>query len=198
METNSLVGKVYFESEVSLPTPPEYFLQRIYDFDSMLVMFPSSARPGAYVIARRREHTVGLSGAALAALTNPDTRLCVAMGWIPVCVMVQSGISWDPSQIIAKLKARDLWEHGGADKVADMLEADEAKAEETRKKAIRDEMWDRSGDGWRTYQARTGASSILANDNYPTPVTEATVQQPPPLEAQQDGQVSPATVGGEV
>jgi hypothetical protein len=196
-EDNSFIGRTYFEGDVQMPVPPEYFLQRIYDYDALLVMFPSTARPGAYVIARRREKSPGLTSAALASVGNPDTRLCMAMGWVPVCAMFQAGISWNPDQIIARLKARDIRANGGADKVADQLEAQEAADEAATKKAIRDDLWNRSGDGWRTYQARTGASSIKFHDNLP--VKEATVQQLPPLEAQQDGAPIPAlTIGGEV
>ncbi len=172
-----MVGN-YFGGDSGVQTPPDYFLQRIYDYDAMLVLFPSQVRPGAYVVARRRQHTRGLTESALAAVGNPDTRTCMAMGWVPVCVIFQTGVSWNPDQIIAKLQARDLWAHGGADKVADLLEDQEAKDEEARKKAVRDDLYNRSGDGWRSYQARTGASSIKFHDNYVTklPAPETAVE----------------------
>lgn len=192
-----MVGN-YFEGDAAVPTPPDYFLQRIYDYDALLVLFPSQVRPGAYVIARRRENSPGLTSAALAAVANPDTRQCMAMGWVPVCVMFQVGVSWNPDQIIARLKARDIRAQGGADKVADRLEAEEAAEEAARKKALRDELWNRSGDGWRTYQARTGASSIQFKGEIKAPVKKATVELPSPLDAQQDGSRTVATVGGEV
>lgn len=165
-EDNSFIGRNYFEGDGQMSVPPEYFLQRIYDYDTMLVLFPSQVRPGCYIIARRREKSPGLTSAALAAVANPDTRTCMAMGWVPVCAMYQTGISWDPTPIIAKLKARDIWAHGGAEKVADLLEAQEDAEAKARTKALRDDLWNRSGDGWRTYQARTGASSIKFHDNY--------------------------------
>lgn len=159
-----------------MDVPPEYFLQRIADYDAMLVLFPSQVRPGAYVIARRRQHTPGLTHAALGTLVNPDTRTCVTMGWVPVCVMFKTGDSWNPDPIIAKLKLRDIWAEGGADKVADALEAQEAKEEAARKQAVRDDLYNRSGDAWRSYQARTGASSIKFHDNHDkAPVSETTV-----------------------
>lgn len=177
MEANKFVGVCYFAGDVSIDVPPEYFLQRLYDYDNQLVVFPSQVRPNAYVIARRRQHTPGLTYAALGTIVNPDTRTCVTMGWVPVCMMFKTGESWNPDPIIAKLKARDIWEQGGADKVADALEAQEAQEEADRKKAVREDLWNRSGDAWRSYQARTGASSIKFNDNLPTkaPVTETTV-----------------------
>lgn len=175
-EDNSFIGRTYFSGDVQMPVPPEYFLQRIYDYDALLVMFPSMARPGAYIMARRREHSEGITSAATALVGNPDTRLCMAMGWVPVCAFFQTGISWMPEQIIARLHARDIRALGGADKVADRLEAQEAAEAKASKDAIREDLWNRSGDGWRSYQARTGASSIKFHDNYPTkalsPVTD--------------------------
>lgn len=168
---NALVGKVYFEGDVQMPVPPEYFLQRLYDYDAMLVMFPSAVRAGTYVLARRRERTPGLTSAALAIVANPDTRLCMAMGWVPVCAMFQTGASWNPDQIIARLKARDIRAIGGADKAADLLEEQEDAEKAAQKAATREDLWNRSGDGWRTYQARTGASSHLFHETPPrTPV----------------------------
>lgn len=197
--TNAFIGKNYFEGDGQMPVPPEYFLQRIYDYDAMLVLFASQVRPGCYVIARRREHTPGLTHDALAVVTNPDTRTCVVMGWVPVCMMFQTGVSWDPAPIIAKLKARDLWAMGGADKAADFLEQQDADAENARKQAVREDLWNRSGDGWRTYQARTGASSIQFHGEVKTPVQEATVSTAStPRSTAGLGGNPPTTIGGEV
>lgn len=200
---NTLIGKVYFEGDVRMPVPPEYFLQRLYDYDALLVMFPSVARPGFYVVARRRERTQGISEkAVLPGVTNPDTLTCVKMGWIPVCAIVQTGVSWNPDQIIARLRARDLWAHGGADKVADMLEEQETADVAAQKKATRDDLWNRSGEGWRTYQARTGASSILFHDNLPVKggdgSTAPTPRSTAGLGASFSAEKPDTTIGGEV
>src|SRR5207237_219371 len=101
------------------PQPPEYFRQRIYDYDAMLVLMPSRDTPGAYVLARRKQFTPGLTDAALSGVyTKADTRMCILNGAVPVCMMHHSGTGWDPEPLIAKLMARDTWLHGGADKVA--------------------------------------------------------------------------------
>jgi hypothetical protein len=195
---NAFIGKTYFDGDVQMPVPPEYFLQRLYDYDALLVLFPSIAHPGSYVVARRRERTRGLTGdAVLAGVTNPDTLTCVRMGWIPVCVMVQTGLSWNPDQIIARLQARDIRAHGGADKVADLLEEQETAEKVAQKKATRDDLWNRSGDAWRSYQARTGASSIRFND---TPVNGGDGRTAPNTPRSTAGLGAPdgATIGGEV
>lgn len=151
------------------PKPPNYFLQRIFDYDAMLVVIPSRDNPGAYVIARRKQFGPGVTPAALDAVyTKADTKMCILHNTVPVCLMMQNGCSWDPSQIIERLFARDLWAHGGADRVADMLEAQEVAAQAKIDAAIRDDIYNRSGDAWRSYQARTGQSSIHFKELVPT------------------------------
>lgn len=152
------------------PKPPAYFLQRLYDFDAMLVLMPSRDQPGAYVLGRRKQFGPGLTPAAVAgAYTKPDTCMCILNGAVPVCMVFRpvSG-SWSPDPLIRTLMARDLWAHGGADKVADMLEEQEAKEKADNLEKSRKELYERSGDGWRSYLARTGQSSIKFHDFLPT------------------------------
>lgn len=184
-ETNAFIGRTYFEGDSGIAVPPEYFLQRIYDYDPLLVVFPSQRQPGAYVLARRREQTAGLTGKVVDMITQPDTKTCIAMGWIPVCTFFQTGISWDPTLIIGKLMARDIREQGGADKVADRLEEEEDAATAATRQATRDDLYNRSGDAWRSYQARTGQNSLLPHGELPRKEV-ADYKTLPPLEAPQD------------
>jgi hypothetical protein len=160
----------WFADGRKVDPPSPYFLQRLYDFDAMLVLMPSRERPGAYVLGRRKQWGPGLTEAAIDAVyTKADTKMCILAGCVPVCMVFKpiSG-TWNPDNLIRTLAARDIWAHGGADKVADMLEAQEEKEKEATRAAIRDDMWNRSGDAWRSYQARTGQSTIKFNDRHPT------------------------------
>lgn len=150
--------------------PPAYFLQRLFDFDAMLVLMPSREQPGAYVLGRRKQWGKGLTEAAIDAVyTKPDTKMAILNGTVPVCMVFKpvSG-SWNPDPLIRTLMARDIWAHGGADKVADMLEAQEDAEKAAALEASRKEIWDRSGEAWRSYQARTGQSTIRFKDFLPT------------------------------
>lgn len=149
--------------------PPTYFLQRLYDFDNMLLLLPSRDNPGAYVLARRKQWGPGITEKAVGGVyTKADTKMCILNGAVPVCMVFKpmSG-SWNPDPLIRTLMARDIWAHGGADKVADMLEAQEDAAKAAILEQSRKEIYDRSGDGWRSYQARTGQSTIRFNDYVP-------------------------------
>ncbi len=154
----------------AIDAPPAYFLQRLYDFDAELVLMPSRERPGAYVLGRRKQWGPGLSEAAVDGVyTKPDTKMAILNGTVPVCMVFKPvNGSWSPDPLIRTLMARDIWAHGGADKVADMLEAQEDAEKKATQAAIRDDLYNRSGDAWRSYQARTGQSTIKFNDNHPT------------------------------
>jgi hypothetical protein len=159
----------WIEDNRNAEAPPAYFLQRIYDFDAMLVLMPSRDQPGAYVLGRRKQFGRGLTPAAVQAqYTKPDTCMCILNGAVPVCMVFKpkSG-SWSPDPLIRSLMARDIWEHGGADKVADMLEEQEAAEKAANLEKSRKEIYERSGDGWRSYLARTGQSTIKFNDYLP-------------------------------
>ena len=88
----------------------------------------------------------------------PDTKFCITHHMLPVTLIYRhSSASWSIDNIIADLKSRDIWEAGGGDAYADQADAADDKVEAGKKKAIRDDMWNRSGDAYRSYTARTGS-----------------------------------------
>lgn len=148
-----------------MEVPPAYFLQRIWDQDAMLVILPSRKIPYAYVVARRKQFSKGLTDQALLdTCDQPDTKMCLLYDLVPVCVMYKTGVSWNPDPVIRSLQARDLWTHGGPDKVADMLEQQEADEKAKIRADIRDDLWNRSGDAYWSYKHRTGQSTIRTKD----------------------------------
>ena len=159
--SNPWIGVNYIPDNTRMAVPPAYFLQRIWDQDAMLVVLPSRRVPFAYVIARRKQWGPGLTEKAIEGqYTNPDTKMCVLHGCVPVCLMHKTGGGWNPDPIIRSLRDRDMWAHGGPDKVADMLEEQEATEKEHTRQQTRDDLYNRSGDAWRSYQHRTGQSTI--------------------------------------
>ncbi len=158
----------YIAEDSAIPAPPLYFMQRLYDFDPMLVLFPSRRVPFAYVIARRRQRTAGLSDKAMMdSIDQPDTKMCLKHGCVPVSLMYKSGPTWDIDGVIRTLQARDTWVFKDSDAVADLLESQEDAAKAKLDAEIRDDLWNRSGDAWRSYQHRTGQSTIRTNDFQP-------------------------------
>lgn len=158
---NRFIGINYLDIDSRMAPPPAYWLQRLYDFDADLVVFPSSQTPFAYVLARKAHRTGGMNmhdPAFVGAM--PDTKFCVMRHLLPVSLIFRhNATSWSIDNIIAELKRRDIWSAGGGDSYADQADAADTAAEASKKAAIRDDMNNRSGDAWRSYQARTGQRS---------------------------------------
>lgn len=154
---NPFVGVNYINDNAKMAIPPAYVLQRFYDFDNQLVLFPSRNVPYAYVIARRRR-TAGLTDKALEqTVDQPDTKMVMAAGCVPVTMLYNLRGMWsEVDNVIEAMRRRDTWAVGGGEKAADLLDKADADREAKNKKAIRDDFWNRSGDAWRSYQARTG------------------------------------------
>ena len=141
--------------------PAEYFLQAIYDYDAMLVVLPSRLFPKSYVLARRKQWGPGLTDHALLdTVVQPDTRMCILNNVTPVCMLKKQGLTWDVDGVISTLRRRDIWAAGGGDAAADLLDAADEREREAQRAATRDDLYNRSGDAWRSYQARTGQRSI--------------------------------------
>lgn len=164
LHRNRWIGITYIADNQRMEEPPEWFLQQIHDYDAMLVLLPSRQRPFCYIIARRcRLGQQGLTKAALQeGIEQPDTLMCFKYGLLPVCLMYKHGPVWNVDPILKKLRERDLWAQGGADAVADALEAEEQKAVDDRREAKRRELWDLSGEAYRSYKQRTGQRIISA------------------------------------
>lgn len=169
MPTLRTVRRNYVSDNPRMEAPPNWFLQRLYDYDAELVLFPSRYKPYAYVIARRsRLGRQGLTGNAIAAtITQPDTRMCMQYGCVPVCLMFKHGPQWNVDTVLRKLQARDLWAAGGADKAADQLEADEALEVKQRDAAKREELMALGRDAYRSYKMRTGQRVVSAGHSRP-------------------------------
>ena len=103
---NPWVGRVYLPDNVRMEIPPAWFLQQILDYDSELVIISTRARPFAYVIARRVRHK-RWSQVQIDTATQPDTKMCMHHGLIPVCYMFKHGPQWSSDNVLRSLRARD-------------------------------------------------------------------------------------------
>jgi hypothetical protein len=171
---NPWIGVNYIDDNSRMAVPPAFFLQRIYDYDAELVMFPSRHVPYAYVLARRRRfRIVSLDQALEKTIEQPDTKLCLQRGLVPVTMIIRHSMkSWDVDAVIRSLQARDIWAHGGGDAYTNKIEDHESAEEQSKRKQLRDDMWMRSGQAWESYKRRTGqrvSSSGVATQRAPLP-----------------------------
>lgn len=161
-----------------LPTPPAWFLQRLWDFDPILVLIPSrvsvkGATP-AYLLCRRRQHSRGLGDVAMLDNKHPDTNMCYVHGLVPIAPLrfnngattfTEAGCN----SLLAELRARDTWavtggHDGDADVLVDKIEAAERAQATRERQSLRDMFYHRARDAYRSLKARTGQRNKRASD----------------------------------
>lgn len=106
-----------------LDDPPEWWLQELAKFDDQLVLFPSQ-KDAVFRLGRKARASRGAKPADYPGVQNhPDTLVMCNHQLVPVTT-VMPGAIWT-HRVFEKLAERDTWRHGGADKVADILESNE-------------------------------------------------------------------------
>lgn len=162
----------------NLPAPPDWFLQRLWDFDAQLTLIPSrqkvkGERP-AYLLCRRRQFSAGLGDVAMLDNKHPDTNMCVALGLVPIAPLrfktAQTGFTMGGCDaLINELKSRDQWAISGGptgdpDAVWKQVEYAEELQARRDKAALRDKFYHMARDAWRSLKARTGQRNKTAFD----------------------------------
>lgn len=148
------------ENPFNLPAPPAWWLRRLLDFDESLVVIPSR-QDHVYKLAQRRPLTLPEHITNQALWKFSDTRMLAKHGLIPI-TSIRSDAHWDNPAIWVDLAERAPHRQGGAEKMAAKIEAMEARAKAARDKTIDDNNTERAKDGWKHYQALTGARTSLA------------------------------------
>lgn len=159
---NPWIGLTFIADNPRMEVPPAWFLSRLHDYDSELVILPSRARPFAYVVARRARLSGGLTKQAFErTIEQPDTKMCFQYGLVPVCVLYKHGPVWNAETVLNTLKARDTWAQGGGEALADRLEAEEAQEKIDRDRALRDRFNALGREAWKSLQYRTGQRTTV-------------------------------------
>lgn len=142
-----------------LAGPPDWWLRKLWDFDSSLVVVPSR-QACVYRLAQRRrlnlpEHLVNDS-----LWKESDTRMLATYGLIPVTTIIATA-NWSNPLMFIELANRAPHRQGGADEVNRRLEEQDQK-DELDKQAKTDEHLQYLGkDAWMLYQKKIGLRSHM-------------------------------------
>lgn len=172
-------GEIYIAdlNPFNLPAPPLWWQQGLWAFDADLRILPGRKRP-VHHLARVQKYSRGLTGASIVDDQN-DTAMFVRHGVIPV-TWIASTEGWSEGflqHIVGELVARDTWatEGGplddagmrkalfeGGSKYGQMLDARDAAERATIDRHVRDDVYNATGEAWRSLQARTGERILNA------------------------------------
>ena len=173
-----MVNYIEDTNRFHLPTPPEWFLKQLFDYDALLVLVPSRIKvkgeKPAYLLCRRRQHSAGLGDVAMLDNKHPDTNMCYAHGIVPIAPLrFNNGATGFTQQgctsLINELKSRDNWAisggpTGNADAIWQQVEANEAAEERKARMGMRDTFYHMARDAYRSLKARTGQRNKRASD----------------------------------
>lgn len=150
------------ENPFKLAEPPDWWLQRLFDYDAELVVFPSRHRM-AYILARRRHFSNAMAEAdrldkdLLRQSAGLDGDILATHNLIYVRHLI--GDSVRRPALFQWLRDNDTKAHGGAETLSRKLEDAEADIAQQKRVAMLDDIEYRAKDAWRSYQARTGRRS---------------------------------------
>ena len=142
-----------------LAGPPTWFLKRLWDFDASLVIVPSR-QSCLYRLAQRRRPQLSSNIVNDTLFKDSDTRMLANYSLVPVTSILPT-INWSNPYLFEELRRRNPWMMGGAEKVNQMLEEQDAE-QEAEKTAKNDHLLDDvAKDSWRYYNKLIGVRSHL-------------------------------------
>ena len=152
-------------SPFGLPALTDEWLRSLEQYDPDLRIFPSQKMP-VYRVARVARNSGGLSSVFFGNIQglNPDTAICIKHKLVAVPVTIhKAGAESSPDVILKKLQDRDVWRHGGWEKVADILDAQDVVREKKVEQQRRDDLRVRARAMRSGFLYRTGARVSLVS-----------------------------------
>lgn len=143
----------------ALEVPPFWWLAKLWDFDSSLVVVPSRQSP-VYRLAQRRKLTLPEKMVNDALFKESDTKMLASYSLIPVTSIVAKP-NWADPYMFIELGNRAPHRQGGAEKVLAAIEEQESR-DELNKQFKTDEMLSYLGkDAWGLYNKKIGVRSHM-------------------------------------
>jgi hypothetical protein len=152
-------------SPFDLPAPSEEWCRVLEQYDPDLRIFRSVKHP-VYRLARVAKNSAGLTAAFFDKIPNlnPDTATCIRHGIVAVPLTLHTAaIQGAPQLIVDRLQRRDVWRHGGWERVADILDEQDRTRENQVAAERQDSLRVRSRAMRTGFQYRTGARVSLVS-----------------------------------
>ncbi len=145
------------ENPFRLAGPPQWWLDRLHDYDDSLVIVPS--RTGFYYrLAQRRQPDLRTNIVNDILKEDSDTRMLYRHGLVPITTVLATA-NWSNPAMFTELSRRAPWRNGGADEYEKKILTQERQ--EKLQKAIKqnEDLEYLSKDAWRYYQKKVGTRS---------------------------------------
>ena len=143
----------------SLTTPPEWWLKKLWDFDSSLVVIPSRQQ-ALYRLAQKRPLSLTEKAVHEMLKEQADAQMMASYGLIPVTSIMMNP-NWANPAMFIELHNRAPHRLGGAEKALAVLEAQEAKDELDKQFKLNDHLDSLGKDAWGMYKKKIGVQSNM-------------------------------------
>lgn len=142
------------QNRFKLAGPPDWWLRGLWEFDNSLVVIPS--RMGFYYrLAQRRKLKLSEDIVNDALFKESDTQMLASYGLVPVTTILATA-NWSNPLLFEELRRRAPWRMGGADKVSQMLEEQDAKDELDKRAKTDEHLTHLAKDSWGLYNKKIG------------------------------------------
>jgi hypothetical protein len=135
-----------------LAKPPQWWLQKLHDFDSSLVVVPSR-QDCVYRLTQRRPLNLPNHIVNEALFNESDTKMLASYSLVPV-TSIKARPNWDNPYMFTELANRAPWRLGGAEKVINDIEGREAREEMMRDIKTDEALTETAKSAWRYYKTR--------------------------------------------
>lgn len=146
-----------------LAGPPRWFLTKLAEFDSSLVIMPSQ-QGFYYRLAQRRRPNLASALINDLLFQESDTQMLATRNLVPVTTILATA-NWDNPLLFVELANRAPHRNGGAEKVMQHIEESEAAAQAKLDANTAQHLTDVAKAGWKSYQYRSGQRVSLADAN---------------------------------
>lgn len=147
------------QNRFHLSGPPQWWLDKLWDFDNSLVVVPS--RQGFfYRLAQRRPLLLPEKMVNDMLFKESDTKMLASYSLVPVTTIVATA-NWSNPYIWVDLAGRAPHRMGGAEKAAQLAEEQDRKVEEAKQAGIDNMLNVLSKDAWGMYNKKLGVRSSM-------------------------------------
>ncbi len=143
----------------ALSKPPQFFLSKLWEFDSSLVIVPSRQSP-LYRLAQRRKLSLPEQMVNEALFNESDTKMLASYSLIPVTSILGT-VNWHDPYLFIELGNRAPHRQGGADTVNKLLEEQDAKDELLKRARTDEHLQYLAKDAWGMYNKNIGVRSHM-------------------------------------
>jgi hypothetical protein len=154
-----VINYISDENRFSLAGPPSWWLARLWDFDSSLVVVPSR-QECLYRLAQRRKLNLPEHITNNALFNQSDTRMLASYGLIPVTSLLPTA-NWSNPFLFQELANRAPHRNGGAAAAANLMDEQDLKDEFDKRQKTDEHLQYLAKDAWKYYNKKIGLRGTI-------------------------------------